>query len=140
MKQKLNKKGFTLIELLVVVAIIAILAGIVLVSLNSATERSKKASLQSTLSSAMPVASMCLNDGGNVNPPAANTEICTTSDITEEWPALLSDITPDYSYGNATMVDEDSDGEAEDWTITGTGPDGYIVTCQAKSGSCTTSD
>ncbi|MFO7807343.1 MAG: prepilin-type N-terminal cleavage/methylation domain-containing protein [Candidatus Moraniibacteriota bacterium] len=130
MKQKLNRKGFTLIELLVVVAIIAILAGIVLVSLNSARERSKKASLQSTLSSVMPVASMCENDGGNIQGPdnveTGGGNICDVEDISEEWPGLPGDITPDYTYGAANNS-----------TITGEGPGNYEITCDVASGSCT---
>jgi prepilin-type N-terminal cleavage/methylation domain-containing protein len=139
MKQKLNRKGFTLIELLVVVAIIAILAGIVLVSLNSARERSKKASLQSTLSSVMPVASMCLNDGGTVLAPS-NAEgggnICDVADIDETWPMLPADIADEgYGYGSVTAVGNAS--EPDDWTITGVDPEGTeIYTCSASTGSC----
>jgi prepilin-type N-terminal cleavage/methylation domain-containing protein len=135
MKQKINKRGFTLIELLVVVAIIAILAGIVLVSLNSARERSKKASLQSTLSSVMPVASMCVNDGLDVHAPANSSgggQVCyegnsPSTEITEEWPTLSDDLTNDnYGYGTANNN-----------TITGVGPDGTpIYTCNVADGSC----
>jgi prepilin-type N-terminal cleavage/methylation domain-containing protein len=127
---KLNKKGFTLIELLVVVAIIAILAGIVLVSLNSAKTKTRKASLQSTLSSIIPTANMCVNDGGSVQDPTANTTgggaICDLADITETWPSLAHITGVTYQYittGDATV----SAGEGT--TV--------VVSCDVASGSCT---
>ena len=43
MARRNKQKGFTLIELLVVIAIIGILAGIIMVSMNSAREDSKEA-------------------------------------------------------------------------------------------------
>lgn len=134
MKNKKQKKGFTLIELLVVVAIIGILAGIVLVSLNSARERSRKASLQSTLASVMPVASMCVNDGGSVQSLAVGNEngaatgdtICDLTDITEEWPGLDHITGASYVY----MTTSDSLITAGDGT-------NVIVSCDVSSGSCT---
>lgn len=127
MRKNQNKKGFTLIELLVVVAIIGILAGIVLVSLNSARERSRKASLQSTMASIMPVASMCVNDGGTIDTtPVAGDPICSDlTDITETWPALTHITGVTYTYISA-----------DDTTIVageGTTP---VVTCTVASGSC----
>jgi len=145
--KNLNKKGFTLIELLVVVAIIAILAGIVLVSLNSARERSEKASLQSTMASVMPVISMCVNDGYDVQNPDAtdpvtdnttdeNVYICVDGinavDIDETWPELPDNLS-DYSYGLSDNGD----------SLLGFGPESNpteettaIITCTIATGSC----
>jgi prepilin-type N-terminal cleavage/methylation domain-containing protein len=129
--KKLNKKGFTLIELLVVVAIIAILAGIVLVSLNSARERSEKASLQSTMASIMPVISMCVNDGGTVN-ATTETQICSVDDITEPWPVLPTDLQDKhYDYeliGQTSIVGFKTDD--------GTTNRVDLVECTFATGSC----
>lgn len=62
---KMNlKKGFTLIELLVVVAIIGILASVVLASLNTARNKGKDASVQSSMSSMRAQAELGVNASG----------------------------------------------------------------------------
>jgi len=126
---KINKKGFTLIELLVVVAIIAILAGIVLVSLNSARDRSRKASLQSTVASVMPVVAMCVNDGGSVQAPTSATAgagaICSLTDIDEEWPGLDHITGATYQYGTTNGT-----------SIIATDGTNAVVTCTVATGSC----
>lgn len=62
---KMNyKKGFTLIELLVVVAIIGILASVVLASLNTARNKGKDASVQSSMSSMRAQAELGVNSSG----------------------------------------------------------------------------
>lgn len=126
---KMNKKGFTLVELLVVVSIIGILAGIVLVSLNSGRERTRRASLQSTLSSIITVANMCVNDSGTVQAPTSVTTgggpVCSLTDITEPWPGLthITGVTYEYITTNGTTI---SAG-------TGVTP---VVTCTVATSSC----
>jgi prepilin-type N-terminal cleavage/methylation domain-containing protein len=143
---KMNKKGFTLIELLVVVAIIGVLAGIVLVSLNSARNKADKSSLQSTLASVMPVASMCVNEGGTISAPNFTPDPVTgllnpicgdIEEITETWPEL-PDALIDKDYGYKLGADLDGDGNAD--TIIGTKTDGTttstIIECKVSTGSC----
>lgn len=126
---KMNKKGFTLVELLVVVSIIGILAGIVLVSLNSGRERTRKASLQSTLSSIITVANMCINDSGIIQAPTSTSTgggaVCSLTDITETWPGLTHITGASYVYTQT------------DGTTISAGTVGVpVVTCTVATSSC----
>lgn len=62
-------KGFTLIELLITVAIIGILASVILASLSNARQRSKDASVFSSVTSADKVAMVCSSSLLNINNP-----------------------------------------------------------------------
>lgn len=129
-KKKGCKKGFTLIELLVVVAIIGVLAGIVLVSLNSARTKADKASLQSTLASAMGIASMCVNEGGTVQSPTSTTgggPICDLADITENWPTLPANLTAGTKNANYSVAGD---------TVTGNLNGAAAVVCTISTTSC----
>ncbi len=73
---KLSHKGFTLIELLVVIAIIGMLSSIVFASLNNARVKGRKAAAQGTMRSAFTAAQLCMDDGKDLNTPAAGTQVC----------------------------------------------------------------
>ena len=62
-----DKRGFTLIELLVVIAIIGILSSVVLASLNTARNKGKDASAQSSLNSIRASAELYYNGNGENN-------------------------------------------------------------------------
>jgi len=124
---KINKKGFTLIELLVVIAIIGILASVVMVSLNSARNKAKRASALSTVSGLGTEFVMCADDsvsgshqvGAQTATDTGGGPICVTAagvaqtghDIT--WPSVA---TTGYCYsangtacGALTQVSSETD-------------------------------
>jgi len=97
-----KEKGFTLIELLVVIAIIGILASIVLVSINSARQKAKRASAISTLKSVMGELTLCADDNGEAvtgDAPATDGPICCS----DGDPAYCS-VTPDDLLDSHTVV------------------------------------
>ena len=64
-----SRHGFTIVELLIVVVVIAILAGITIVSYNGITKRAKDSAIQSTLSQATQKLEMAkLNDPAGIYP------------------------------------------------------------------------
>ena len=82
----MEKKGFTLIELLVVIAIIGILSSIVLVSVNSARNKAKDASVKGNLAQ-INVAAELFYDG-----PGAQTYTAVCTAATSDVPGILTAI------------------------------------------------
>lgn len=60
------KKGFTLIEVLIVVFIIALLAPVILISINSARTKARDGSFKSTAASLNAAAILCCNTPGSL--------------------------------------------------------------------------
>lgn len=65
LNKRMKSEGFTLIELLVVIAIIGILSSVVLVSLNTARNKSKDSAVKTALAQIRSVAEMCYDDEGD---------------------------------------------------------------------------
>ncbi len=116
---KKNKKGFTLIELLVAMAIIGILAGVVLVSLSSYSNKARANAALQTAKSIMPEATRCnLNNLPLTNIPSdtANSggPICAGSSFS--WPSLDTASTTGWKWGWT------SDSDLYYLQISGSGP------------------
>ena len=89
MRNMLNRKerGFTLIELLVVIAIIGILAAVVLVSLNSARQKSRDARRIADIRQIQTALELYYNDNSGYpagSPPAGGTPAFST--YMAAWP------------------------------------------------------
>lgn len=69
------EKGLTMVEILVVIAIIAILATVVFVSVGNQRQRSRLAGATTSVKSAMTIAGACYAMGETINAPPVDSRI-----------------------------------------------------------------
>jgi len=81
-----NQKGFTIVELIVVIAIIAVLAGIVLVNVTSYINKGKNAAIKGNLASAITNAASYFD----LTPAGTGATFIATSPITNITSAIVS--------------------------------------------------
>jgi prepilin-type N-terminal cleavage/methylation domain-containing protein len=132
-KFKKNKQGFTLIELMTVMAIIAILATAIIMSLSSHKKRAEGSKALTELSAVMQNIYLCIADEGLVSTPSSNGTICTISGVADlnygTWPSMTVNLAG-YTYGVSNFA-------VQPWVYSVTKvSDAVTVCCNSTSGRC----
>ena len=134
LKQKNNKEnsvlfvngGFTLIELMTVMAIIAVLASAIMISLGVQRKRAVTNKVLTEMSGAIQNIYLCKSDDGEVESITAGSNICNLGAGYGQWPDLAD---TGYSYSG-----DPSSGDS--WYIEVAGTDLETICCNSKSGKC----
>lgn len=122
MKNKTKRnKGFTLIELMVAMAIIALLAAVLLVSMQGYGKDARASKALAQLSSAIPSMVSCWGNGNDVNSLGSGNAICVEpgmggADIAGygNWPSFSSGDLTNYSY-STTVFDISTPPPSSGW-------------------------
>lgn len=98
-----KKKGFTLIEILVVVAIIAILATAIMVSISESRRKARINGTITSLRSTLPIIVSCNDDPLKSvgRPENGERQICPDKSPDSLWPELL----PGYAYAGGDYTE-----------------------------------
>lgn len=127
MKKHIKKdNGFTLIELMVTIAIIAILAATVLVSMQNYAAKGRTSRAMAQASSAIPAMVSCWGNGGKVTPSGTN--ICDIGPGYGTWPDMSS---INYSFKNVPI------DKSASWSFTVESTKGDpVICCNSGMNSC----
>ncbi len=123
--------GFTLVELLVVIAVIAILAGAIMVSISGQKETAIQAKTLSELSATIQPMLMCWSDEGTVSSPSGSGggSICIAGGVEDSDYGTWPDLSTGLSY------EVTSPFENGDWAFWVTSPESQVIICCSSAKS-----
>jgi len=128
-KLKKNDLGFTLVELMTVMAIIAILATAIIMSLSSHKKRAEGAKALTELSAVMQNIYLCIADEGTVSSPSNGGVICSIGGAYGSWPSMTGSLTG-YTYSSSGFA-------TQPWFYSVTkAADKVSVCCNSTNGRC----
>lgn len=132
-KIKRSDEGFTLVELMTVMAIIAILATAVIMSLSSHKKRAEGSKALTEMSAVMQNIYLCIADEGIISNPSSGGTICSIGGAANtnygSWPSMSDSLTG-YVYSSSSFA-------VQPWFYSvKKAVDNVLVCCNSTSGRC----